>query len=220
MTPGTVRRRRAAAPSPAALLALVAANLVPLAGVLFLGWSLFGVLLLYWLESGIIGAYNVPRILLAQGRPDEAAAPHPTRMASPGRLGLAGFFLIHYGGFWVAHFLLLLVAFSPDLPDAEGAADPYAFPLTVMLLFVSHGLSFALNYLGRGEYRTTKPSLQMWAPYGRVFTFHLATLGGGLLAARWGSPVWMLVALVVLKTVIDTGTHLWAHARYVRVAPT
>jgi hypothetical protein len=182
------------------------ANAVPLVGVLFFGWSLFGVLLLYWLESGIIGLFNVPRILLAQGvSPSEPNTPRK-------RLGLTGFFLLHYGGFWLGHFLLL-VMLGPDLPAAESAvADPYSFPLTVAFLFVSHGLSFGLNYLGRGEYRAALPGWQTWAPYGRVLTFHLATLGGGALAARWGSPVWALVVLVVLKTLIDAGTHLWAHA--------
>ena len=206
-------------PSAAALLALVAANLVPLVGVLFFGWSLFEVLLIYWLESGVIGLYNVPRILLAQGDPGargwhEERSGRPERNTLPGRIGMMGFFLVHYGGFWAGHFLLLLVAFDPKLFPTEGAAesDPYAFPLTVAMLFVSHGLSFAFNYLGRGEYRTALPGSQMWAPYGRVLTFQIAALGGGALAARLGSPVWALAVLVALKTVVDAGTHVWAHA--------
>ena len=210
----TVRRT----PSALALLALVGVNLVPLVGVLYFGWSLFGVLLLYWLESGIIGLFNVPRILLARGatlperwRGSNAPPPEPNTLGK--RLGYAGFFLVHYGGFWLGHFLLLVMLGS-DLFPAENAtpADPYSFPLTVALLFMSHGLSFGLNYLGRGEYRVAVPGWQMWRPYGRVFTFHLATLGGGMLAARWGSPMWALVLLVTLKTLIDAGTHLVAHA--------
>jgi hypothetical protein len=35
--------------------ALIAANLVPLGGVLFAGWSAFEVVFLYWLENLIIG---------------------------------------------------------------------------------------------------------------------------------------------------------------------
>ena len=51
----------------AAVIALVLANLLPLVGVVFLGWSLLTVLLLYWLENGIVGAYNVARMALAGG---------------------------------------------------------------------------------------------------------------------------------------------------------
>ena len=34
---------------------LVAVNLIPLFGVLFLGWGLFPIMVLYWLENGIVG---------------------------------------------------------------------------------------------------------------------------------------------------------------------
>lgn len=43
-------------------LALLAANLIPLLGVLFAGWSLLEVVVLYWLENLVIGAINVLRM--------------------------------------------------------------------------------------------------------------------------------------------------------------
>lgn len=46
---------------------LVLANLVALIGVLFLGWNLAMILVLYWVESGIVGLLNLPKILLARG---------------------------------------------------------------------------------------------------------------------------------------------------------
>lgn len=45
---------------------LVAANRVPLAGVLFFGWSVFATVLLFWLENVILGAFNVLRMAWAQ----------------------------------------------------------------------------------------------------------------------------------------------------------
>jgi Family of unknown function (DUF6498) len=48
-------------------LALVLANAIPLVGVLFFGWSLWTILVLYWVENGIVGFWTVPRILLASG---------------------------------------------------------------------------------------------------------------------------------------------------------
>ena len=44
---------------------LVAVNLVPLVGVAFWGWSLMLILVLYWIESGIVGAINVLKIARA-----------------------------------------------------------------------------------------------------------------------------------------------------------
>lgn len=75
------------------LIALLVANAIPLIGVLFFGWSLLTILVIYWLENGIVGFWNVPRILLAQGSivptlpplPDTAAfAATGNRQASAG----------------------------------------------------------------------------------------------------------------------------------------
>jgi hypothetical protein len=43
-------------------VALIAANLAPVGGVVFLSWTIEDVLLLYWAESGVIGIYNLARM--------------------------------------------------------------------------------------------------------------------------------------------------------------
>lgn len=48
-------------------LFLLLANAVPLIGVLFFGWSLLTILVLYWLENGIVGFWNVLKINFARG---------------------------------------------------------------------------------------------------------------------------------------------------------
>ena len=47
------------------VIALVLANLVPLYGVLFLGWETFPLVFLFWLENVIVGAFNVLKMLMA-----------------------------------------------------------------------------------------------------------------------------------------------------------
>lgn len=59
------RLREALAKDRYTWVALVAANLVPLALLLSGRWSTPGVLLLYWAENLVIGGYSVLRILLA-----------------------------------------------------------------------------------------------------------------------------------------------------------
>src|SRR5687768_2930272 len=46
----------------ASVLALMATNLVPLFGVLFLSWDTFEIVGLYWIENVIIGGINVLKI--------------------------------------------------------------------------------------------------------------------------------------------------------------
>ena len=54
------------------LVALVAANMVPLWGVLFFNWDAFYIVLLYWAENLVIGFYNILKMVLAQPlNPDE-----------------------------------------------------------------------------------------------------------------------------------------------------
>ena len=41
--------------------------------MLFFGWSVWTILIVYWLENGIVGAFNVLKIGRAQGGDDGAA---------------------------------------------------------------------------------------------------------------------------------------------------
>ena len=76
--------------SPTALV-LIAANLLPLYGVLVLGWAVLPIMVLFWLENIVIGVLNILRILFAG--PADAA-----RWAS--KLLLVPFFTVHYG-LWI-----------------------------------------------------------------------------------------------------------------------
>jgi uncharacterized protein DUF6498 len=74
--------RRTAASRSA--IVLVLANAIPLVGVLFFGWSLITILVLYWLENGIVGFWNIFKINLAQGSliPSLPAMPERAALAA------------------------------------------------------------------------------------------------------------------------------------------
>jgi hypothetical protein len=42
---------------------MLAANAVPVIGVLWLGWELFPLVLVYWLENGVIGGFVLLKML-------------------------------------------------------------------------------------------------------------------------------------------------------------
>ena len=50
---------------------LIAANALPLFGVLFLGWDTFSIVALYWVENVIIGAINVLKMITCNPDLDE-----------------------------------------------------------------------------------------------------------------------------------------------------
>lgn len=223
-------------------VALFAANLYPLAGVLFLGWSLGAIMILYWLENAVIGLYNVVRMAVVTfGRGFGAGAyRNVSGVAAVGGgrggaevpaiagLFLIPFFCVHYGLFWAGHgfFVLSFFGASSELysggaPGGDGlvpwgAGGPFeVVPETLIpalgLLFLSHGVSFAFNFLGRGEYRSVQLGDLMTRPYGRVVVLHLTIIFGGLAAMLLGAPVWALLVMIALKIGLDAGAHLKGH---------
>jgi hypothetical protein len=201
---------------PLSTVLLLGANAVPLLGVLFLGWDLFSIMVLYWAENGIIGLINIPRVLLASGEITSPANPvgasfdtstAPSTMSTADKLLMIPFFVFHYGLFWVVHGVFVFALFGP----ARGPTVTVA--LGVLVLFASHAVSFLVNYVGRREYLETSPSQQMSQPYSRVIVLHVTILGGGFLTMLLGAPVAALAILVAVKTAVDLRAHTREHAK-------
>jgi hypothetical protein len=199
-----------------AIALLIAANLVPLAGVLLLGWDLATLVAIYWAENGVVGIYAVGRILTAgAGSTAPGAAPPGQSLAA--RLVLVPFFLVHYGLFWVVHGVFVWMALPTLFASFGSAAPPGVVVLhpdgTVVLfaacaLLVSHGASFVLNWILGGESATSNPAVEMHAPYSRVIVLHVTIVLGAFAVAFVGAPVGALVVMVVLKTTVDLSAHL------------
>lgn len=196
---------------PVSVWVLVAANIVPLIGVLFWGWDVFPLLLLFWMENVVIGVLNVLKMLSAD--PADAAL-------WAGKLFMVPFFCVHYGMFTAGHGVLLLglfggegfqpTGFSP-LESASRAASEYGLWLPIAVLAASHLFSFLWNYFYRGEFRRASLAELMMKPYGRIIVLHLTVLLGGFGAMALGSPVWALVLLIALKIGLDLKAHVKEH---------
>ncbi len=200
---------------PPSAWSLVLSNLLPLAGVLFWGWDAFSLLLLFWMENVVIGVIHIFRLALAGGG-------NPVERY--GRFFLIPFFAVHYGLFTFVHGVFVVALCGPDSPFRGGSGagfNPMDLPSIVLsrlgeggfgaalaALAASHLFSFVSNYLLKGEYKTARAKDLMMRPYGRVVVLHLAILGGGFLAVSMGSPLWILVLLLVFKTALDLRAHL------------
>ena len=187
--------------------ALVLANAVPLAGVLFFGWKVFPLILLYWLENVIVGGFNVLRMLTAN--PDNP-------ISWLGKAFLIPFFCVHFGGFTYVHGIFVFGLFGgpayahhfgPTVAGVLAAIRETGIGMGVLGLLLSHGVSFVGNYLMGGEYRRASLSRLMNQPYGRVMVMHVVLLLGGWLVLLMHSPVPALALLVVIKTAVDVRAH-------------
>ena len=197
---------------------LVAANLMPLLGVIAWGWDAAAIVVFYWSENLIVGAITVLKMLHK----------HPI-----GGWFSSAFFTFHYGGFCAVHgflvmgifeleptggsdttswpFVLIFVELLVDVVRDMIAIAPAEWVWGMLALVVSHVGSLVFNYLGRGEYQTVTLNTLMSAPYKRVVVLHLAVLFGGWGALALGSPLWVLVLLVAVKTAADLGLHTREH---------
>lgn len=179
---------------------LVVANLLPVFGVWQLGWSVGELLLLYWVETTIIGAFGIIKLVGAGYDPLQ-----PARQLLA-RVPRSFFFIIHFGGFSAAHVLFLNEIFGLPTPDR--------FLLFAVLgLAASHAVSFLSNYIGKREYRTDEPGQFMLAPYGRVVVLHVVVIFGAMLVEKTGSALPALLILIALKTTVDLAAHGREHRK-------
>src|SRR5437667_1139772 len=135
------------------VIALVAANLVPLVGVFVFRWEVFPLLFLFWLENIVVGVSNVLKMLFAAPR-------DPARWAA--KLFFIPFFCVHYGGFTAVHGALVIAFFGGGLKDQRGlvpSVDALYKLVTqnhlaraLLALAVSHASSFGHNQPWRGVY--------------------------------------------------------------------
>ena len=196
---------------PSSIIALITVNLFPVFGVLYWGWSVFPIMLLFWAENVIVGFYNVLRMIAF--RPREGAAWLV-------KLFLIPFFTIHYGGFTAGHGMFVVLMFGQDL--FESTAGPrldillqvvrdYNLMYAILALFISHGYSFITNYLGKKEYLRYDLTKLMMLPYGRIVLMHITLVIGGLIIAILDSPTAGLYLFILLKIIMDLRAHIREH---------
>ncbi|MFA6307522.1 MAG: DUF6498-containing protein [Patescibacteria group bacterium] len=192
---------------PSALV-LILANMIPLFGVLFLAWDVFTVIVLYWLESAVVGFFNVLKIQKINNNTFTPLLP---------------FFIVHYSIFMFVHLFFVLQLFQPELASATGQLEAFKIVfkyleglfISLAFIFLSHGMSFVFNFIKKEEYRNTSLVKQMFAPYKRVVIMHLVVMlaGGGFIYANYDQNISAIVFLVILKTIFDLGAHIFEHRK-------
>jgi hypothetical protein len=190
---------------------LIAANLLPLVGVLFWGWDLYALMLLYWLETAIVGLFAMVQMAML--------APLLSVFVVP-------FFLLHFGAFMAVHLIFLVALFGGGMPNrlsqmpdlVWGVLTKHGLWIAIIALFVSHAVSFILNTV-RPDWWTrqagievaappSKPQQVMEAAYGRVVVMHLTIIFGALLIAVFDTKTAAFVLLIGLKIAVDVAAHV------------
>lgn len=203
-------------------LILLAANLVPLVGVLLWGWDAFVLLVLYWLETAVIAFWTI--VLIATTPRDALGDIRFQGSDKPGApLGLALFFTAHAGIFMGVHFMFLWTLFAGQW--TRKIHDPREFfdqivigtglwvPL-LLLFLVRGGLMmfdsfeprlrriFRIAPSPREAASLTPAESSLFGLYARIFIMQFTILAGAWVALLVGAAG-AYAFLVLLKTGID-----------------
>ena len=192
------------------VIILILSNLLPIYGVLFLGWEVFPIMLLFWTENVIIGVFNILKMLMVS-----PADPMMWIL----KLFQVPFFSFTFVIFAVVHGIFIYTLFGGvAIKETEVLEiNPTVLGQTIgsfnlwwgfVSLLLGHGASFVMNYILKGEYKEADLKNLMWQPFKRVIVLHVTIFIGGILLLVSGSPTGGLILLIVLKIAIDALSHL------------
>ncbi len=204
------------------VLVLVASNLMPFLGVFFFKWDVFSLLILYWFESAVVGFYSILKLqkAAAVSTPEEINELRGYRINSTSAAtaikegGLTWFFIQQYGMFMAFHALFLGIFifasasskfYTPSLLTSASLLSIFG---SVAALVTSHGISYAMNFIGKQEFLSISPAGQMMRPYKRIGIMHLTIVFGGIFTFLFHSTAAFLTVLIFSKIALDIFYHL------------
>ena len=194
--------------------ALVVANCVPLVGVLFFGWSVATILVLYWIENGLLGVVNVLKIARVQRASPAAIMTlwiRSSRSTSTKRgRYFVPYFIANYGLFWLIHGFFVAILCALTAEDGVIPIDPIGLLLATICLAVAQAADFR-GWLHRDEFEHTTPHLQMLQPYGRLLVLHSVIIVGAFAVILTGRAAALVATLVATKTALDLVLYMRAH---------
>lgn len=211
------------------IITLIVANIIPIIGIIFLKWSLLYILLFYWMESAVIGFFNIIKMYMSKAMPVGVASYYSKNIKGYNKatskftgifmkIIFPPFFMIHYGGFMAAH-LIFIFAISAgfnsinisEFQTAGAILTSILIPL--LALVISHGFSFFTNFIGKKEYLKVSIAELMILPYKRVIIMHITLLIGGFIMIITKAPVYVLILFILLKIFIDVKAHNKEHLK-------
>lgn len=185
-------------------LILVAANLIPVYGVWFLGWSAKEVFIVYALETLIVGMMTLLKMaVITLARKKDIWYNEGSSTPVSGLFFMA-FFTLHYGLFAAVQSTIFSQS-ANITPQGSGMMHfffhwyeyinrdiGYMLAGFVVSYFATSFVPFVVN----GEYKTISMMRVMFQPYGRIFIQQFTViLGSMFLTFGWGKGFILVFAI-------------------------
>ena len=186
---------------------LLAANLAPIAGVLFAGWDPYQVFLAYCLETMVIGFLTLVKLGVASAF-RKKTDPQPEVAGKPaGGIGFMLFFLVHYGLFVVIQTSLFLgaadVVEDSTFPFFKFMSNPAAYVtqqgwLVLVIFALCYAFEQLFSYFREKEFLTQPMVQMMFEPYIRIFIQQITVILGGF-ALGFGAGTMFIMVFAAAK---------------------
>lgn len=209
------------------LVFLIAANSVPVIGVIFLNWNPYMILFIYWGESVVAGFFNILKMLISGAIENGKISTQGLKQG----IGLSLFFTIHYGMFMIIHLVFLAVFMFLTITmksKSTGSAADYLAPFisffpasaslsdiadsefsAVIAIFISYTVSFFLYFIKTAEYSRTNAADYLMRPYRRIVVMHLTIIFGAFFLFISGFKSGIFVAVWIgIKIFADLKMHV------------
>jgi len=191
--------------SDRSIVPLLLSNLLTIAWALFEGWRIVDVLLVYWVQSIVIGYFNYRRIMDLKEFSTENFTINDRQLdpTPETKKHVARMFAAHYGAF---HALYLVFILSND--SGEISLSSIGIIACVVAFILNHHYSYRFNK-ERDSQRVPNIGTIMLFPYARILPMHLTI---GLAASVSGKSTKALLIFLLLKTGADVIMHMVEHA--------
>jgi uncharacterized protein DUF6498 len=191
-------------------LFVIIANLIPVYGVIFLGWSPVEAFIVYALETLIAGAFTVLKLLVVT-----IYRKKDTWYNAGSSQQVSGLFFIF---FFIMHFGLFAAVQSSIFSQAARISPPGSGLLHFFFHwydYINNDIGFMLcafviSYFARsfipfiisGEYKTVSMMALMFQPYGRIFIQQFTVIAGSMFLAM-GAGKGFVIVFVLAKLYFD-----------------
>ncbi|HEX7483536.1 MAG TPA: DUF6498-containing protein [Candidatus Saccharimonadales bacterium] len=189
------------------ILQIVIYSVLPLLGVLFLGWDWKQILILFWLENITVGLMAI----VAMARTNDALA-GTVSLNKASRIRLNGaaakvtgiaFFVLHYGMFTFIDGIFVFALTSGVLMtlNLSHAELPIGILALLGMWATASVVKIAAAFIQPAP--TNPIEQQMFNPYKRIIPLHIAIVLGAFAMILLGLPSIAVIVLIVIKLIFD-----------------
>lgn len=191
---------------------LIAANLVPVIGVLAWGWSPIEVFIVYCLETIIVGLLTLTKMsIVTITRNNNLAVQSSSGKSINSGIALMLFFIVHYGMFVAIQMGLFFsvsgiakkadIGFMNFIYKWPSLLDQDSLIMLIAFLFC-YGFKMIVDFILTKKYKTASLLGLMFEPYIRIFIQQFTVILGSIFLSFGAGKVFIFI-FAIIKIAIE-----------------